>query len=150
MTLIRSVPLQRLRAGFTLIEVTVVLAILGFVGGLVLGRGPPRSAALELRAASATVVQMMKAARTRAIATNRRVTVAFTNPPAVQVSGASARLLPPGIALSVTATADLPAGIEFLPDGSSSGGRVELSGGGRRVAVGVDWITGRVSIADGP
>ena len=31
-----------------------------------------------------------------------------------------------------------------------SGGRIELSGGGRRVAVGVDWVTGRVSIADGP
>ena len=60
-------------AGFTLIEVTVVLAILGFVGGLVLGRGPPRSAALELRAASATVAQTLKGARTRAIATNRRL-----------------------------------------------------------------------------
>ena len=38
--------------------------------------------------------------------------------------------------------------IRFNPDGSSSGGRITLADGSRRVAVGVDWLTGRVTVAD--
>ncbi len=38
--------------------------------------------------------------------------------------------------------------IRFNPDGSSTGGRIALADGKRRVAVGVDWLTGRVSVAD--
>jgi general secretion pathway protein H len=38
--------------------------------------------------------------------------------------------------------------IRFNPDGSSTGGRIVLADGTRRTAVGVDWLTGRVSVAD--
>ncbi len=38
--------------------------------------------------------------------------------------------------------------IRFNPDGSSTGGRIAIADGKRRVAVGVDWLTGRVSVAD--
>jgi general secretion pathway protein H len=38
--------------------------------------------------------------------------------------------------------------IRFNPDGSSTGGRISLSDGGRRIAVGVDWLTGRVAVAE--
>ena len=38
--------------------------------------------------------------------------------------------------------------IRFNPDGSSTGGRISLIDGQRKVAVGVDWLTGRVSVAD--
>jgi general secretion pathway protein H len=38
--------------------------------------------------------------------------------------------------------------IDFQPDGSSSGGRISLVDGRRTMMVGVDWLTGRVSIAD--
>ena len=44
----------------------------------------------------------------------------------------------------------LQPGIRFMPDGSSSGGRIELAHGGRRMLVGVDWISGRVSLAAQP
>jgi general secretion pathway protein H len=40
------------------------------------------------------------------------------------------------------------ADIRFNPDGSSTGGRIVLAEGTRRTAVGVDWLTGRVSVAD--
>jgi general secretion pathway protein H len=38
--------------------------------------------------------------------------------------------------------------IRFNPDGSSTGGRISLADGPRRIDVGVDWLTGRVSVAD--
>ncbi len=38
--------------------------------------------------------------------------------------------------------------IRFNPDGSSTGGRIALADAGHRIAVGVDWLTGRVSVAD--
>lgn len=147
-------------AGFTLIEMIVVLAVLGMVAGLVLTRGPPRSAALEMRAATNAVAQALRVARTRAIMSNGRVMVAFDPRAATLRIGAGApRGLPAGVTMSVITTADLAsaqpgvggqAGIAFLPDGSSSGGRVELATGARHMQVGVDWLTGRVSVADGP
>jgi general secretion pathway protein H len=147
-------------AGFTLIEMIVVMAVLGLVAGLVLVRGPPRSAALEMRAAANAVAQTLRVARTRAIMSNQRVTVALDPRAAtLRIGAGTSRGLPAGVTMSVITAADLTsaqagasaqAGIAFLPDGSSSGGRVELATGARRMQVGVDWLTGRVSVADGP
>lgn len=132
----------------------VVLAVLGLVAGLVLARGPQRSATLDMRAAANAVAQTMRVARTRAIASNERVVVIFDPRAAtVRIGAGAPRALPAGIGMSVISTADLAgavAGIVFLPDGSSSGGRVELANGTRRAMVGVEWLTGRVSVADGP
>ncbi len=130
----------------------VVLAVLGLVAGLVLARGAPRSAALEMRAATGAVAQAMRVARTRAIMSNQAVTVLF-NPRAgtLRIGAGAPRSLPAGTAMSLVTTADLAgaqAGIAFLPDGSSSGGRVELARGGRHARIGVDWLTGRVTVAD--
>jgi hypothetical protein len=36
----------------------------------------------------------------------------------------------------------------FAPDGSATGGVIILGTPGRRILVGVDWLTGRVDIAD--
>jgi general secretion pathway protein H len=43
------------------------------------------------------------------------------------------------------------AGIRFFPDGSSSGGRVEIKSGERKRYVDVNWLTGQilVQVADG-
>ena len=40
------------------------------------------------------------------------------------------------------------AAIRFYPDGSSTGGRVTLAGGDKQYFVDVDWLTGRVAIAE--
>lgn len=139
-------------AGFTLIEVLAVLAILGLVAGLVAARGPQRSAALDLRAAAAQVAGAMRLARTQAIAGNTPVAVQLDPAAhALRVGAAAPRRLPPGLAVSVISVAEpgRPS-ITFAPDGSSTGGRVELAAGARRMQVGVDWLTGRVSVADAP
>jgi general secretion pathway protein H len=125
-------------AGFTLIEVLVVMVVLGMIAGLIAYRGPPRSRSLDLQAQTAEVARTLRAARSRAITANRSVSVTF-DPTArtVSVDGV-VRPFPTALAKR--------AGIRFSPDGSSSGGRVELAAGERRQSVSVDWLTGRVSI----
>lgn len=133
--------------GFTLIEVLVVLVILGLVGGLVLLRGPQRSAALDMRQATGTVAAAMRVARSQAIASNRPIPVRL-EPRSVRIGDADPRPLPPGITAALTGSAAVGPVVLFRPDGSSSGGTVSLTGGSRTAIVGVNWLTGRVAVAD--
>jgi len=126
-------------AGFTLIEMIVVLAVLALAVGLVLTHGPVRSHRLELDAAARQVAGALRLARTRAIAQERPVPVAldargFSLDRAAPVTWA-ASVSPEGNRLVV-----------FTPDGGSSGGRIVLRDGGRAVAIGIDWLTGRVVV----
>jgi len=41
---------------------------------------------------------------------------------------------------------DQTGSIRFFPDGSSTGGRVTLAAGDSKLAVDVDWVTGRVTL----
>ena len=142
-------------AGFTLIEVLVVLAVVGLVLGIIGLRGPARSPALDLREAADAVSRTLRLARSRAIASNATVGVTFdVGGPALRMDDTRAVALPAGVLLTVTATFDNTAGprlaaIRFAPDGSSSGGAVALRQNGRRLQVGVDWLSGRVSVSEG-
>ena len=141
-------------AGFTLIEMLVVLAILAFSFVFVAGYRPPWSRGLEIDATVATLATELRLVRSEAIAANRAA--AFE----VDVAGrryrgasASARELPARMAVELTTIigerqSSGAGSIRFYPDGSSTGGRIVLAEGTRRVAIGVDWLTGRVSVAD--
>lgn len=144
------------QAGFTLIEVIIVVAIMGLVAGLVLARGPAHSRTLSSRAAAADVARMLRGARGQAIGTDRSVLVLVdVARRAIAVDGGVARTIPGDLTLAVVASPQevrgrTLAGIRFQPDGSASGGRVLLGDGSRRIAVAVNWLTGRVTIADAP
>jgi len=132
-----------------------VLAIMGLMLGLVTIRGPMRSPAMQTRAAADEVAQGLRSARVRAIALNRPVTFSLdVEAHSFRVDGAPSQPLPAMLqlaALSVAGKARQPRGtsdISFAPDGSSSGGRIELAGHGTRLLVGIDWLTGRVSVVD--
>ncbi len=133
----------------------VVLTILGLVLGIFVARGPQRSPALELRGAAQAISGALRLARGKSIAGNAIVGVTFDVAGGVwRLDGAAPVSLPAGTAMTVITTADNASGarlaaIRFSPDGSSSGGRVGLVNRGRRVDIGVEWLTGRVSIADG-
>jgi general secretion pathway protein H len=143
-------------AGFTLLEMIVVLVVLALVAGIVVGRGPVHSEALNERAAVADIVAGLRGARGRAIAANRAVLVVVNGAQgSLSIDGLPAFRAPPGMALAAaTGLGGSPGprltGISFAPDGSSSGGRIMLADGAKRVVVGVDWLTGRVSVADVP
>ena len=130
-------------AGFTLIEMLVVLVVLGLTLGLVVQRGPTRSATLETRGATGQLLQSLRQARSRAIALNRDV--AFKLEVAqhrYQVEGE------PPHALPVTMEISGPPAINFRPEGGSTGARIDLSNGQRHMRISVDWLTGRASAVD--
>ena len=138
-------------AGFTLIEVLVVLVILGLTVALIVSRGPVRSTGFDLRATAGDIAQQLRLARSEAIATNRatRFTLDESNR-RYETDGVPGPVLPPelGFAMTtVTGGAPRPMGaIIFSPDGSSSGGRVVLVAGANTLQIIVDWLTGRVSV----
>ena len=59
--------------------------------------------------------------------------------------------LPRSVSIAMTAVSNETAGsrlaaIRFNPDGSATGGRIDLAAGQRVAHIGVDWLTGRVSV----
>ena len=140
--------------GFTLIELLVVLAVIGFVLALFVGYRAPWSSGFGLEATARELAADLRFARSQAIADNRPVALAFDlSRKRYQVDGETPRPLPPRIAVGlVTIDGERQSAtlgdIRFNPDGSSTGGRIVLADGSRKIAVGVDWLTGRVTVAD--
>jgi general secretion pathway protein H len=59
--------------------------------------------------------------------------------------------LPRSVSIAMTAVSNETAGsrlaaIRFYPDGSATGGQIDLAAGQRVAHIGVDWLTGRVSV----
>lgn len=135
---------ERRLAGFTLIETIVVLAILGLALGIVAGFLPKRNDTLELRTASGQVAGILRLARARAISESRPVRVmAAADGHGVMVDGTKRPVLP-AVVLRMAG----PPEIRFAPDGSASGGGIQVVGAKRSSLVRVDWLTGRVRVAD--
>lgn len=140
--------------GFSLIELLVVLAVMGFALVLIVGYKAPWSSALGLEGTAAELASGLRLARSQAIAGNHPI--AFSLDLAghrFRVGGEVPRGLPVKLSIALlTVTGEkrnaTTGDIRFNPDGSSSGGRITLADGSRRVAVGVDWLTGRVTVAD--
>lgn len=138
--------------GFTLIETSIVLVVLALVVALVAGRGPSRSPGLEAHAAAREIVQILRAERTRAIAAHRPVDLTLDMAQhRYRVNGKPMGSIAGRLAGSSVAVLGGPPGnrfatIVFAPDGSTSGARIEVRGGSVPIRVGVDRLTGRVSI----
>jgi general secretion pathway protein H len=139
--------------GFTLIEMVVVLVLLGMVyalAGPYIGAG---QTALGATAATRQLAAGLRKARSVAVADGREavLTVDVENR-RFQVTGdPKVYELPKGIDLKLyTAQKELLddkiAGIRFLPDGSSTGGRITVSIGQVEQIVDVDWVTGSVAV----
>ena len=145
---------NRSAAGFTLIEMIVVLAVLGLLAGLVMAKGPMKSRTLTERAAVQALSSGLREARARAVATNRPIEFAVDiEHKTFRIGQDAATRLPPEFAVSMVSAAgqrigDTAAAIRFDPDGSSTGGRIELATESRHIRIEVDWLSGKVSVSN--
>ena len=141
------------RAGFTLLEVVLVLVIgaIAYVAVLAL---PARGAsAADLKAAARTLAASLRHAQSMAMATRRdsALTIDVEAREFTVAGDSTVRQLPQALELKLyTAQSEVSSekrgGIRFYPDGSSTGGRITVAAGPRKYLVDVDWLTGRVSI----
>jgi general secretion pathway protein H len=123
------------QAGFTLIEMIVVIVIMALVASLVLVRQPWHSAGLDLAATERTIASALQLARSRAITQDRDVVV---------VTEANGFSLDGAVTTLTAGQAITPARLVFTPDGQCSGGTILLVSATLRIALTVDWLTGRV------
>jgi general secretion pathway protein H len=120
----------RRAGGFTLLEMLVVMLLLGLLTAV----AAPRFAARA--EPSLREVGRARSSATTAMRSGRPVPAAAASIP-----------LPPGFALLPGEGDDqgaAAAGLLFLPDGRSTGGRMVLARGTDRALVAVDWLTGEV------
>lgn len=139
-----TLPTRRAAAGFTLVELLVVLAILAVAFAIVtpsvtraIGAVGPSSVAddlaVALREARATAVVSASPIRFTLDATARR-----------WKAGEREGSWPSGIAVQMEAAPQSEGAIVFYPDGAASGGRLVVGTGPARHILSVDWLTGRV------
>ena len=150
-----SAPLARGHAGFTLLEMLIVLALMAIVAGVVIPIFGTGVSTTDLKRATREVAAGLRLARSQAIAQRSESVLVldvagrtFSVPPDPRVHS-----MPAGIELKLfTAQRDLVSeqvgAVRFFPDGGSTGGRITLAAGERKFDVDIDWLTGRVAILE--
>jgi general secretion pathway protein H len=145
------------QAGFTLLELLVVLALLAMTYALIPPMFSVGGSTAELKAGARQVAAGLRKARSQAIVSRGEATLTLdVEARSFLLSGDSkSRKLPQQAEIGVyTAQGEVTdastAAIRFYPDGSSTGGRVSLAMGERKFLVDVDWLTGQVEILDTP
>jgi general secretion pathway protein H len=147
-------PRARDDRGFTILELLIVLAIMGLIGSLLVGARPSTSARVNGRAAAETLASVLREARSEAILQGRTTAVEIdTERRTYRIGSAGDRPLPDGVRISLlTNRGDVIDGsqgrIRFTPDGRSTGGRIDVVTPSGKTEVGIDWLSGRVSIVD--
>lgn len=141
--------------GFTLLEVIVVLVLAGIIYALLLAVPMRGASVADLKAAARTLASGLRQAQSTAMVTRHDAVLAVDVEAReyVMPGDTEPRKLPDGIDLKLytaqsEVTSDRKGAIRFYPDGSSTGGRITVKGGERQYLVDVEWLTGRVSIAD--
>ena len=137
--------------GFSLIELIAVLILVVLLFGLVAGSLSRSISGAELRNEVREVIAGLRYTRGQAIV-KREAQIFSVDADARtwQVPGQEPQTLPEGLDITLETarsllTGENAGGIQFYPDGASTGGSVTLSVDQRKWYVTVGWLTGEIS-----
>ena len=140
-------------AGFTLIEVVCVLAIIGLLAALVLPAIPRGTSQERLAGYAIEVAALLKGDRNAAIRNHAQVATSLDAERRIVVSGATASIVevPADVtfeALLAQRCGDRRVGatIDFFPSGASCGGVVAIARRVSGIRIRVNWLTGGVEV----
>ena len=137
-------------AGFTLIEMLVVLAILALTATFAVPLLSNGSEGLRLEMASSELAAALRTTRSAAITRNTQTMLTIdVDRRTFGSTVVSQRSFAPNIEAKLTfasgiRSASSDGGFQFFPDGSSTGGDVTLSVRGKQAKLCIDWLTGTV------
>jgi len=146
-------PQTNAQAGFTLIEVVCVLAIVALLAALVLPAIPRGTSQERLAGYAVEVAALLKGDRNAAIRNRAQVATSLDAGRRIVISGATASIveLPADVtfeALLAKRCGDRLVGatIEFFPSGASCGGVIAIARQGVGYQIRVNWLTGGVEV----
>ncbi|MFN6169485.1 MAG: GspH/FimT family protein [Burkholderiales bacterium] len=157
----RGIPTARFgrSLGFTLLELVLVVMLIALMFTLVPRMMGSGVSGAELKSNVRAIAAAMKLARDSAINTRRDVFVTvnvvsreFTTTYEDKIYKLNQQLILRLFTAQADQINEQTASFRFYPDGSSNGGRVTVAAGDagnvREFAIDVDWLTGRVTVAD--
>ena len=140
-------------AGFALIEILCVLAIIGLLAAIILPSVPRATTRAKLESYAVETAAMLKGDRNAALRRQVQIVTLVDAPSRSIRSGSTGRIirLPDDVqveAILASRCADRSAGrsIDFFPSGMSCGGTIALARPGMGYQVRVNWLTGGVDI----
>jgi general secretion pathway protein H len=147
---------RRQPAGFTLIEILLVLSISALLLALTPSLLHTAFPVLKLKAAARDLVQEMRYVQNAAIINGQVSEMLFDlqrgEYRSDQVNGGRVRALPSGLSLSLPpdpihrSLGNQTARFIFYPDGSANGGVLYLGNDRKRLQIRVDWLTSKIQL----
>lgn len=150
----QSNPANEKTAGFTLVELLVTLVLVTLLSAILIPILQPSPARTLRNAAGELSVTLRETRREAQNSQTRKRFVIDTEQPRYQTEQAPRwRTLPDGMTVELTTARSLltgsgRGGIDFFPDGSSTGGRIVLGLQGQATQVDVEWLTGRIRLGE--
>lgn len=158
-----SAPSTRADAGFTLVELLVVITLMSVIMGFAVGGWRSYAAAREQNGTGQQVRETLRQAQQQAVTEGTSICVDFATTTFQTFRGAcdsgskvamgAARPLPRGLSFSSAAFTTAPsvnvAGVTFRSRGSATPGSVKLmrTGSSTTTTISVEGLTGRVAIS---
>jgi general secretion pathway protein H len=143
-------PRRRAARGFTLLEIIVVVALIALLTGIIAAVISGGLGTAKVRAASKDLVAALRSTRAQAVVRREsQVLVLDVERRAYRAPGRDWIELPKDMELSMLTASeeqldDSQGQIRFFPDGSSTGGNIELSRGEALWRIEIGWLTGEV------
>ena len=144
---------MRGRAGFTLLEMVGVIAVIAMLAAILLPSIPRGTTRPRLEAYALEAAALLKADRTAALRRHAQITAQVDAPGRAIRSGSTGRILQVPDDVGFEATLPLSCNerparstISFFATGASCGGTIVLSRLGTGYEVRVNWLTGGIEV----